>query len=267
MEQGWSVFIADRDLPGARRFADDRNAKFPTRRLYCAECDTASWDSQLNAFKSALGVLGGRIDFVAPIAGIAERKWIPTLGSGPYGVEGEFVKPDLTVIDVDLAGVLYTVALALQQFRRQIPVQWSMSSRALRGKIALVASVCGFYCVPALPIYTAAKHGIIGLTRSYGNLLEHEDITVNAVAPNVVRTAISADSFYNEMEGQGLLTPMDGLLEAFTEIMYGETSGEVFECGPKGSYTKREGATYLDDESRRCCEMLQVRAKALHCEE
>jgi NAD(P)-dependent dehydrogenase (short-subunit alcohol dehydrogenase family) len=79
------------------------------------------------------------------------------------GVDGEFAKPDLSVVDVDLTGVLYTIALAIQQFRRQDPVPWSssISKKQYRGKIGLVASVCGFYCVPSLPIYTAAKHALV----------------------------------------------------------------------------------------------------------
>lgn len=86
-----------------------------------------------------------------------------------------FEKPDLTVIDLDLTGVMYTVSLAVQQFRRQEP------KNGFRGKIGCVASICGFYCVPTLPIYTAAKHGVNGFVRSFGKYLPEEQITMNAV--------------------------------------------------------------------------------------
>ena len=56
----------------------------------------------------------GRIDYVFAVAGIGERKWIP---NDPHAVD--FAKPDLSVLDVDLNGVLYTAALAIQQMRRQ----------------------------------------------------------------------------------------------------------------------------------------------------
>lgn len=255
LNKGWHVFIADRDKAKAQELAD----KHPS--VYYAECDTASWDSQLSAFKAALKALGGRIDFVAPIAGIGEKKWIPLASEMQ---NDEFAKPDLSVVDVDLTGVLYTIALAMQQFRRQDPISWTEDAKSYRGKIGLVASVCGFYCVPSLPIYTAAKHALIGLTRSYGVLVQDEGITVNAVAPNVVRTAISSDKFYDQIEEEGLLTPMDGLMAAFEEILGGGGSGDVFECGPKGGYTKRKGAEYLDEESGKCCEKLLPRAKPLH---
>ncbi|KAH7374301.1 hypothetical protein BKA66DRAFT_172149 [Pyrenochaeta sp. MPI-SDFR-AT-0127] len=265
LSKNWHVFIADRDVGAAQKFADEYNPTtgpapgHPT--LHYAECDTTSWTSQLAAFRKALDVLDGRLDFIAPIAGIAERKWLPfpseTLTSD------EFSKPDLSVIDVDLTGVLYTIALGVQQFRRQDAVAWEGGWTG-KGKIGLVASICGIYCVPSLPVYTAAKHAIVGLTRSYGALLVAEGITVNAVAPNVVRTAISSGVFYDLLEREGLLTPMEGLIDAFGEIATGGGSGEVFECGPKGGYRKRDGVEYLDDESERCCGLLLERAKPLH---
>lgn len=177
------------------------------------------------------------------------------------------MKPDLGIIDVDLTGVLYTVALAVQQFRRQEPVDWSTAAeRRYRGKVGLVASVCGFYCVPGLPIYTAAKHALVGLTRSYGALLEGEGIALSAVAPNVVRTGISSDGFYDQMEERGLLTPMEGVLDAFGHMLSGDDSGNVYECGPNGGWTKRQCTEYLDVQTEQCCNMLLERARSLHHE-
>ena len=44
----------------------------------------------------------------------------------------EFVKPMLSVIDVDLTGVVYTVSLAVQQMRRQ-----EKDANGFRGKSEL----------------------------------------------------------------------------------------------------------------------------------
>lgn len=233
-----------------------------TERLLAVQCDTSSWDSQVAAFQTAINWRssgGGRIDFVAPIAGIGERQWLPfpevTSGENPH----TFAKPDLSVIDVDLTGVLYTVAIAVQHFRRQTNIE-----SGLLGRIGLVASVCGIYCVPSLPIYTAAKHALVGLTRSYGKLLVEEGITVNAIAPNVVQTRISAPQFYDRLARKNLLTPMDGLMRAFQTILDTTCSGEVFECGPAGDWTNREATAYLDEESGEICRLLDERARCLH---
>lgn len=92
--------------------------------------DAADWDSQLAAFQKALAEFG-RIDYVFAIAGIGERKWIP---NNPETLD--FAKPDLSVLDIDLTGVLYTAALAIQQMRRQQPDEtgYRGKSKALRGR-------------------------------------------------------------------------------------------------------------------------------------
>lgn len=52
------------------------------------------------------------------MTGITEKRSFPNrLDSGGL----QFEKPDLEVLDVSLDGVLYTVLLAVQHFRRQRP--------------------------------------------------------------------------------------------------------------------------------------------------
>lgn len=103
------VCIADRNLDGAKATAD-KIGKGAT----AVEVSVTDWDSQKAAFEKAIKELGGRIDYVFPIAGIGERKAIK---NDPTATE--FEKPDLTVLDVDLNGVLYTTFLGIQQFRHQ----------------------------------------------------------------------------------------------------------------------------------------------------
>lgn len=78
----------------------------------------------MSAFEAAVSQFG-RIDLVFPVAGIAERRAFPNRGPHSEGFE----KPDLAVIDVNLTAVLYTISLALQQFRRQ-----EKNQRGFRGK-------------------------------------------------------------------------------------------------------------------------------------
>lgn len=73
----------------------------------------SDWDSQREAFERALEVFGGRIDYVLPIAGIGERRSFPNRPKAKG-----FEKPDLKVIEVDEVGVIFTVSLAVQHFRR-----------------------------------------------------------------------------------------------------------------------------------------------------
>ncbi|KAK4995925.1 hypothetical protein LTR66_004363 [Elasticomyces elasticus] len=251
--KGTKVFIADRDLEGAKAFASELNEDKSEDVAFAVKVDVTDWDQQLAAFEKVVAQFG-RLDYVYPIAGIAERAWLPT----DLKAQG-FVKPDLTVLDADLNGVLWTISLAVQQFRRQ-----EKNKNGFRGKIGCVASVCGFYCVPTLPVYTAAKHAVNGFVRSYGKYLPEEGITLNAVCPNVIRTNISSGAFYDKLEEQGLLTPMDGVVEAY-ESMLGssDVSGELFEVGPKGGYKTRPAQEYLDEPSEKVCELLYHRAHPL----
>ncbi|KAF9691639.1 hypothetical protein EKO04_010445 [Ascochyta lentis] len=252
LNDDWFVCVADRDITKL----EDKE------RLHTVQCDTASWESQVAAFQEAIkwrASDGGRIHFIAPIAGIGDRQWIPFSEESMAADSQEFTKPDLTVLDVDLTGVLYTVALAVQHFRRQ-----TRTEDGLLGRLGLVASLCGLYCVPGMPIYTAAKHALVGLTHSYGKLLVDEGITVNAVAPHAVQTGIASPQFYEKLAKKNLLTPMDGLMDAFDTMLDGNCSGEVFECGPAGGWTKRAAVEYLDKGSEELCSLLNVRARRLH---
>ncbi|KAK5133285.1 hypothetical protein LTR08_008019 [Meristemomyces frigidus] len=253
LARGVKVAIADMNLEGAIDVvaATQKDKGLATVTAY--ELNAASWDSQVSVFEQVVKDFG-RIDFVYPIAGIGEKKSIP---NDPKA-QG-FVKPDLSVLDVDLYGFIYTASLAIQQMRRQ-----EKDEQGFRGKIAVVASVCGYYCVPTLPIYTSAKHGVVGFVRSFGQYLPEEFITLNAVCPNVVRTKISVSTFYDKLESEDLLTPMKPVITAFEQFLDGDVSGECMEAGPKGNLVRRAPAEHLDRESGAIMEMLYERAHALH---
>lgn len=123
VNRGFKVAIADLNYTHAK---DVATALGPQVSAY--EVNAASWDSQTKAFQQALEDLGGRIDFVCPIAGIGERRSIP---NDP--TNNGFVKPDLACLDVDLYGVTYTISLAVQQMRRQ-----KRDEKGIRGKNRLL---------------------------------------------------------------------------------------------------------------------------------
>jgi NAD(P)-dependent dehydrogenase (short-subunit alcohol dehydrogenase family) len=60
------------------------------------------------------------------------------------------------------------------------------------GKIINISSVLGLKGVPDQTAYCAAKHGVIGLTRSMALYLAPRKITVNAICPGWVRTEMAA---------------------------------------------------------------------------
>ncbi len=82
------------------------------------------------------------------------------------------------VIDVDLTGVF----LCMQQELRQMVTQ-------SRGAIVNVSSGAGVVAAPGQPQYTAAKHGVLGLTKQAAQEYARSGIRVNAVLPGQTETA------------------------------------------------------------------------------
>jgi NAD(P)-dependent dehydrogenase (short-subunit alcohol dehydrogenase family) len=62
------------------------------------------------------------------------------------------------------------------------------------GRIVNVASVAGLHGIPYVAHYVAAKHGLVGLTRSLALEVVKKGITVNAVCPGYVDTDLVSGS-------------------------------------------------------------------------
>ncbi len=62
------------------------------------------------------------------------------------------------------------------------------------GRIVLVASIAGKEGNPGLHAYNASKAGLIGFVKGVGKEVATDGITVNAVAPAVIRTPMNKDT-------------------------------------------------------------------------
>ena len=110
------------------------------------------------------------------------------------------------------------------------------------GAILNVSSGAGLIGIPFLAPYTAAKHGIIGLTKSASREYGGQGVRVNTICPGVIQTPMLDRSNHNPEVLERLLTtvPMGrvGTPEEFA-------AAAVFLCSPQSSYIT--GATVAID--------------------
>jgi (+)-trans-carveol dehydrogenase len=84
------------------------------------------------------------------------------------------------VLDVDLTGVWHTV-------KATVP---SMIAAGRGGSIILTSSMAGFRGIQNAAHYSAAKHGVVGLMKTFAAELAPHWIRVNTVHPSNVNTAM-----------------------------------------------------------------------------
>jgi len=128
------------------------------------------------------------------------------------GIDGEHGKPTAEctmanwnrVIAVDLTGTWSCM-------RYQIPAIIDAGG----GSIVNCASVAGLRAAPTVPAYTAAKHGVVGLTKVAAREYASQGLRVNAICPGTVDTPMFRKSMSPEViENLLTATPIGRLAEA-----------------------------------------------------
>ena len=139
------------------------------RRIFTAQADVRDETQLRQVFERGVAEIGP-VDIVLANAGIAPMAL----------TEQHSAWQD--VIDVNLTGVFNTVETAIP----------SMKERGTGGAIVLTSSTAGINGIGGPTRgglgYTAAKHGVVGLMRSYANTLAPFSIRVNTVHPTGVNT-------------------------------------------------------------------------------
>jgi NAD(P)-dependent dehydrogenase (short-subunit alcohol dehydrogenase family) len=119
----------------------------------------------------------GRIDVVVNSAGVREIGDPYTLASAEWE----------HVIAVNLSGTFYVCQSAARRMRE-----------SGGGSIVNIASIGGLIGLAHRPAYTAAKHGVVGLTKSLARDFGVDGIRVNTICPGVVRTPLTESYFADE---------------------------------------------------------------------
>ena len=133
-----------------------------------ADVSDSSQVSEL--IKSAIDFMGG-VDILVNNAGVTRDSLMLRMSEDDWDY----------VLDSNLKSAFLCTKAVLPQMLRQ-----------KSGRIVNISSVVGIYGNPGQSNYTAAKAGLIGLTKTTAKEVGSRGITVNAVAPGFIKTKMVA---------------------------------------------------------------------------
>ena len=193
-QAGAAVVVADINEAAANALANELTAQ--GYKAIAIGCDVSN-AVQVKAMINKTVETYGRLDAAFNNAGIQN----PSTDIADYEEE-EYDR----ILNINLKGVWLCMKYELQQMRKQGS-----------GAIVNNSSLAGLVGAPGRAPYAAAKHGIIGLTKSAAAEYASKGIRVNAVCPGTINTPmvdqmISTGDLSKEMSEQ--LAPIGRLGEA-----------------------------------------------------
>ena len=179
--QGAKVVIADfNEAAATAQAAEIATQGGEAFAVTCNVADTASATGMVAATLARFGALhyainsAGVSDEAKPVADATDSGWERVIG-------------------VNLNGVFYSM-------RAEIPAMLQGGG----GAIVNIASVMGLVSVGFAPAYVAAKHGVVGLTRSAAQAYAQQGIRINALCPGFIDTPMLANSSLDAAAIKGL---------------------------------------------------------------
>lgn len=163
-DEGAAVMIADIDLAAAEDAAGAIGGRATAQALDVT--DAGSWERAIAAATAAWGTVDALVNN-AGIAGRSAPAWELDVAEWQQ------------VIDIDLTGVFLGC-------RAVLPAMIAAGA----GRIVNIASIAGKEGNPNAVPYSAAKAGVIGLTKAIAKEVATKGVLVNAVAPAVIETPI-----------------------------------------------------------------------------
>jgi NAD(P)-dependent dehydrogenase (short-subunit alcohol dehydrogenase family) len=170
--EGATVAVVDMDAARAGKVVNAIHSAGARAKAYL--CDVAQ-DDQIVATVKAVMADWGRIDILINNVAISDNKHLF----------------DITKEEWDLVfAVCLTAPMLFSKYAAK-----EMIACGRGGKIVNVSSTSGHYGRSRAIAYTAAKAGVINLTRSLAIQLAEHNIRVNCVVPNKIGSPVGKDEF------------------------------------------------------------------------
>ena len=192
--EGARLVIADIDEEGGRAVAGELEGEF-------VRCDVSSLDENR-------ALMDREVDLVFLNAGVASA----------MGVGDEFdLERYRRIMGINLDGVVFGTVAAIP----------ALKARG-GGAIVATASLAGLTGTPMDPLYSANKHGVVGLARSLGPSLALDNIRFNAVCPGYAESKI-IEGFRDHLIESGLpIIPAEQVAQTVLTLFTGDMTGECW---------------------------------------
>src|SRR5436189_156882 len=184
-ESGAAVVLADWNETAARSAAQELNCQ--GHKALAIHCDVAD-DAQVEAMVEKTVATFGRLDAAYNNAGVQN-----ILAETADATREDFDR----VMAIDLRGVWSCMKFELRQMRKQGS-----------GAIVNCSSIGGLVGGAGRGTYHAAKHGVIGLTKSAALEYAAKGIRINAVCPGLIDTPMS-----DQMKAAGQADALNAMLK------------------------------------------------------
>src|SRR5271166_6028350 len=189
-ESGASLVLADWNEQAARSAAEELAAQ--GHKALAIHCDVAD-DAQVEAMVEQTVATFGRLDAAYNNAGVQN-----VLAETADTTRDDYDR----VMGINLRGVWSSMKFELQQMRKQGS-----------GAIVNCSSLGGLIGGNQRGTYHAAKHGVIGLTKSAALEYATRGIRVNAVCPGMIRTPM-----FDKMIAEGQGEELNAMLKALVPM-------------------------------------------------
>lgn len=160
---------ADKAIASAMKLAQEASVSID--QVTGFGVDVRDTTAVTNTVESVIALFGGKLDILVNNAGITRDNLVMRLDEEEWDA----------VLDTNLKGVFNCIRAAIRPMIR---------SRG--GRIINISSVVGLMGNPGQANYSAAKAGVIGLTKTVARELASRNILVNAIAPGFVDTDMTA---------------------------------------------------------------------------